>query len=392
MNTRALEASVLPAPAAWVGILRSASRRINWRVVAATAAIAAGLEIYVIFEFTFDGVTPGSGPPVPAQEVYVSGAVINIVMAFAMMFATFAADEWVARGAKRRLAYPLGVVTASAVGALLQRQLHGWLHLPSRYDGAGVSPDLSMMEPAVVFFEYLIWGSIIVFIYVNRRTALRAAARMNQAQVEQTLARRHTLEARLQALQARVEPQFLFNTLAKVRILYDEDRERGSRLLEDLIVYLRTALPQFRDPMSTLERELRLVTSYLNIMRAQIGDGFAFDVEAPQGQAAGTAVFPPMILLPLVDHLLVVSRYDDETASRTVRIVARVDASRVRVELSAFGENRAADRDRDVLIDIRERLHALYGDLGRLGLESTDAPGTRVIMEIPYEPPDGDHR
>jgi hypothetical protein len=398
MSARALEAGVLPAPGDALGVLRLAGGRITWRVVLATAAIAAALEVYTIYEFSVhaqmfptNGVTPGGGG-VAALRVYLSDAIINVIMAFAIMFATFVADELVERGAKRRVSYPCAVVAGSAVAALLQRQLHLWLHLPSRYDGGGVPHDVSMMEPAVVFFEYLIWGSIIVFIYVNRRTALQASARMNLAQVEQARARRRTLEARLQALQARVEPQFLFNTLDRVRVLYDDDREKGSRLLEDLIVYLRTALPHLRDSMSTLERELKLVTAYLGIMRVHVGDRLAFEIEAPQTPAARAATVPPMILLPLVDHFLIASRSDAEIAHQAVRVVARVDPSRLRVEVSASGESCAAERDQDVLVDIRERLRALYGDRGALAIESTDAGSGRVVMEIPYEPADGDHR
>jgi len=392
VNERLIEPAVLPVLADWAEIGRTAFNRITGRVAAVTVAIAAALEIWVIFEFAFDATYPDVGNRVSALQASVSGAIINLVMAFAIMFAAFVADEFVARGAKRHTAYPWAVVAGSAVAALFQRLLHHWLQLPSRYDGVGVPHEVSMMEPAVVFFEYLIWGSIIVFIYVNQRTALRAAARMNLAQVEQARALRRTLEARLQALQARVEPQFLFNTLARVRSLYDDDREKGSRLLEDLIVYLRAALPQLRDTMSTLEQELRLVTAYLGIMRVHAGDRLAFDVDAPQTQAARATAVPPMILLPLVDYLVVVSGSHEKTAHHAVCIAARVDASLLRIEVSASGETRTAERDRGVLTDIQDRLRALYGDRGTLRLESTGPQGTRAVMEIPLESADGDHR
>ncbi len=88
-------------------------------------------------------------------------------------------------------------------------------------------------------FECLIWGSIIVWIYVNRRDALRAAARLNSAQVQRTETQRRTLESRLQALQARVEPQFLFSSLTQVHDLYESDPAKGRQVLGDLIAYLR---------------------------------------------------------------------------------------------------------------------------------------------------------
>jgi len=392
MTANALSMRVVSAFTEWGVIFRSATGRVSWRVVATTAAIAAALELYVIFEFTVDGTNPGDAPSVPAAQVYLSGAVINFVMAFTLMLATFMADELVARGAKRRLAYPLAVVVGSAGGALLQRALHLWLHLGSRYDGAGIPPDITIMEPAVVFFEYLIWSSIIVFIYVNRTTALRAAARMNAAQVEQSRARRRTLEARLQALQARVEPQFLFNTLAKVRALYDDDRDKGSRLLEDLIVYLRAALPQLRDSTSTLERELELVTAYLAIMRVHMAGDLVIVIEGPPPAAARAAAFPPMILLPLVASVLAPGGLAATFDHDAVRLVARIDSGRLRVEVTASGGRYAAKSQSGVLSDIRERINALYGELGTLSVESSGTLTTGVVMEIPDERANGSHR
>ena len=69
-------------------------------------------------------------------------------------------------------------------------------------------------------------------------------------------------------MQARVEPRFLFNTLAQVERLYEIDAQRADRMLDDLIVYLRAALPQLRETTSTLSREIELAKAYLNIVEA----------------------------------------------------------------------------------------------------------------------------
>jgi Histidine kinase len=375
----------------YAAALQAASRRVTWQAVVATVAIAAALEVWLVYEFALSLAIPGQGAPAPAIQVYVSGAIINLVMAFTMMFATLVADELVVRGTQRRRAYPWAVVAGSAMAAFLQWELHRWLHLPTSSDAAGLPHEMSIMQPAAVFFEYLIWGSIIVFVYVNRRTALMASARMNLAQVEQARARRRTLESRLQALQARVEPQFLFNTLAKVRILYNDDRKKASRLLEDLTVYLRAALPQLRDSTSTLEQELKLVTAYLCIMRVHIGDRLTFDIDAPPTQVELAAKVPAMILLPLVDHVLIAGP-EGAAGCRTVRLVARTVSGRLLVEIRAHGRDPAAAQREDALADIRERLRALYGDFGTLRLGSSVALDTVVLMEIPCESASGDHR
>jgi hypothetical protein len=384
-------ASDLAAAGGWWQTVPAAARRITWRSVGATLAISALLEAWTVFETTVDGADKGGDAQFSSAQLYASAAIINLAMGFAIMFATRVADEFVRRGARRRIVYPLAVVAGSAAGALLQWGVHRGLDLPTRYDMPGVPHDVSIMQPAVVLFEYLIWGSIFVFLYVNRRTALIASARMNLAQTGTARARRHALESRLQALQARVEPQFLFNTLAKVRALYDDDPERGATLLQDLIVYLRAALPQLRDSTSTLGQELQLACAYLSILRTQMGDRLEFAIDAPRTQADLGARLPPMILLPLVDHLLA-GGTKALAAGETLGVAARLGAGRLRIEIDVGGRGSLAQRSGDLLSDIRERLRALYGDSALLVVESSAAPGTRVVMEIPHESADGDHR
>ena len=73
-----------------------------------------------------------------------------------------------------------------------------------------------------------------------------------------------SLEARLSALQAQIEPHFLFNTLAHVQRLFETEPERGREMLRSLIDYLHAALPNMRGSGSSLRRELELARSYLD--------------------------------------------------------------------------------------------------------------------------------
>jgi LytS/YehU family sensor histidine kinase len=237
-----------------------------------------------------------------------------------------------------------------------------------------------------MFFEFLIWGSIFVFIYVERRGALQASRRMAAAHVARTRAQRHTLQSRLQALQARVEPQFLFNTLSQVRNLYDEDPARGARMLSDLIAYLRAALPRLRESGSTLAQEVQLATAYLRIVRARPDDP-VLDIDIPRDALA--ARVPAMVLLPIIDHLLTAST-SARDGSAAIRVAARASEGRLRVELTFDGLNLGPEREA-VPGDIRDRMHELYGERGRLRLERSGS-GTRVLMELPLEAADGDPR
>jgi len=366
------------------GALHAGVRRISWRVVGITVLIMLALDAWMIFDFA-----SVSDPTQPASAGYFSEAIIVLLMTFSIMFATLVADEFVDRGARRLPAYASAVAIGAAIASLAQWEVHEWLHLSTRFHPPWGSHETVFLQPMYVFLEYLIWGSVIVFIYVNHRSALRAAAQMNRVQVQRADAQRRTLESRLQALQARVEPRFLLDTLAQVHALYDRDPVQGSQMLGELIVYLRAALPHLRDSTSTLEQELKLVGAYLGIMRVHSGERLEFAIDATQPEFA--ARVPPMVLLPLVNHLLA-DGLEASSAGSTVRIAARTRGEALSVELSAQDRCLANGGSSTSINDIRERLHALYGARGTLACESSTTLGTRMMLEIPYESADGGHR
>ena len=74
-----------------------------------------------------------------------------------------------------------------------------------------------------------------MFFHADRRAARKTAQVLHDAELHRIRRSRLALESRLQAMQARVEPQFLFNTLAQVERLYEVDPALGARMLDDLI-------------------------------------------------------------------------------------------------------------------------------------------------------------
>src|SRR5262245_2598246 len=313
-----LTASVTPG-AAWVACelpeaFQAAVRRITWRVTGATLCISAAVDGWWLI---YAGGT-GQG----AAYGYPSEVLASLLMAFSIMFTTFVADELVARGARRMRAYACAVVAGSALAALVHWPVHQWLPVAPSDD-----PPLPATIIAVsVFCEYLIWGGIVVFIYVHHHAAMLASARMSAAQVQRAQAARRALESRLQALQARVEPQFLFNTLARVRDAYEVDPARGSSMLDDLIVYLRASLPHLRESTSTLAQELDLVRTYWSIMREHLGARLTIAADA----AARSARMPAMVLLPLIDRLC---RAGSSMPHSAVDIAAREEAGLLRLQI-----------------------------------------------------------
>jgi sensor histidine kinase YesM len=88
----------------------------------------------------------------------------------------------------------------------------------------------------------LLFGGLAAAVYSSRQRHARMLAVLRAAELSRETSQRGLAEARLAALQTRIDPEFLFQTLAKLEHLYEADPAGADRLLEGLIVFLRGAL------------------------------------------------------------------------------------------------------------------------------------------------------
>ena len=227
------------------------------------------------------------------------------------------------------------------------------------------------------------------FIGRSRRALAVAEEKTEQAQLSE-LSRQIT-EARLQALQAQVEPHFLYNTLANVQALTEVDASAAHRMVGHLIAYLRASLPKMREHTSTVGQELELVRAYLNILQMRMGERLQFAVDVPS--VLLDKPFPPMMLPSLVENAI---KHGLEPLREGGRIDVRVtqittpagERIRVQVRDSGKGLGEAATPGGGVgLTNVRERLAALYGDKAQFCIESNSPRGVVASIEIPAELP-----
>jgi hypothetical protein len=361
----------------WRKAFARAGSRVTWRVVVATFAIAVAMQAWSLYDSAF------AASQMFVTRTYVSSMIVNVLIAFSIMFTTFVADEFVTIGAPALPAYAFGVLVGSASGSLAQRLVHeALLRASPAFPGVQTTPNAYAV---FVFFEYLIWGTIAVWIYVSRQHEMRARARMDASRLQRAETQRRSLEAQLSALQAQIEPRFLLDMLACARDRYEADATSGSTMLGALIAYLRTALPRLRETGSTLARELELARAYLDVMREHLGGSLAFEPDVPDGLCK--ARMPAMLMLPLI-HAIVVRRPAGSRPPRLILASARIADDKLRVRVVHDGYTAAPAVENDDIAGIRLRLQALYQGNASLVLPH----GTTAILEIPFEPADGDRR
>ncbi|HUP97577.1 MAG TPA: histidine kinase [Usitatibacter sp.] len=201
-----------------------------------------------------------------------------------------------------------------------------------------------------------------------------------EGEAERERLARQSVQAELKLLQAQVEPHFLFNTLANVRYLVQTGSPDALAMLDHLIHYLRTALPEIRSEGSTLGREAELARAYLEIMRLRMGGALEVAIDVPEDLAR--TPFPPLMVMTLVENAI---KHGVAPMGRgRIAIRARSTEGRLRVEVADDGRGLAEPIGRGVgLANVRERLTALFGPEARLELEGAEAGGTVAAIEVP---------
>src|SRR5437773_5210716 len=137
-----------------------------------------------------------------------------------------------------------------------------------------------LQHPTPVFF--LVIASFIIKVVARgkRRAELTANEATKRAETEQL--ERTVLEARMEALQAQIEPHFLFNTLASIDQLIQTDPPRASRMQHSLIRYLRSAMPQMHEAVRPSPgQQINLCSAYLEIMAMRMEQRLETVVNVP---------------------------------------------------------------------------------------------------------------
>jgi hypothetical protein len=293
-----------------------------------------------------------------------------------LLLATIATADGiaVARRLGRRAALAVGVLlvlAGSALAVLLRAWVYGWLPTLGR-------------EPAYLAGVWLTWallGSLGYALFYLVREDEQQRRMLCDAECADQALGAQMLQARLSALQAQIEPHFLFNTLANVRRLYETTPERGREMLSCLIDYLRAALPSMRSSSSTLGRELDLARSFLTILQMRMGERLQFSISAEAGLL--DAPMPPMVLPTLVENAVKHGLGPLPEGGR-IDIRASRAGDDVEIEVRDTGAGFTAVKGSGVgLANTRSRLAGLYGTRASLQLAASTPRGVVATLRLP---------
>ena len=235
-----------------------------------------------------------------------------------------------------------------------------------------------------VAFLFILLSMAIKIAYAGRVKAEAKAAEAQEVATEESL-KRQVVEARMAAMQAQVEPHFLFNTLASIDHLIETDSARASKMQKNLIALLRASMPAMRERVTNLGRELDVVRPYLEILKVRMEERLLPQVTVPEGLYS--ADFPPMMLQSLVENAIK-HGLEPKAEGGSLTVSAEVVHGKLAVTVADTGVGfaKAATAGTGTgLTNIRERLQLIYGDAGELKIADNAPSGTRVTIVVPYK-------
>ena len=249
-------------------------------------------------------------------------------------------------------------------------------------DGAqGAALELQYLMPRKIGFSYVVFWAIVLATHTVDFHRLYRDRELRTAQLEGALA-----TAQLRALEAQIQPHFLFNTLNAIASLIPDDPAAAEEMVESLSDLLRVALRNGTAHEVPLAEELALIEQYLHIQQRRLADRLRVTRAIEPG--ALDALVPPLVLQPLVENAI---RHgiSPRSGGGIVALSAHLDGDTLVIAIDDDGPGLAPGGTGHPpggvgIANTRARLERLYGTGATLNLENGERRGARAIVRMPF--------
>jgi len=268
------------------------------------------------------------------------------------------------------------VVAQLALFPLGTRSSHGAAPSPLDFLGKGLRTNFHSSLPT--------YWLVLAVVHAVDYYAKYRDREVRASQLETRLA-----EARLAALKRQMNPHFLFNTLNSISSLMYVDPAAADAMLARLSELLRLALDADGEQEVPLDRELTMLSRYLEIERIRFEERLRVEIDVAPDLL--DARVPVLSLQPLAENAIrhgIARR--PEGGTLTVR--AARDNGHLRLAVEDDGPGLGESADGIGLSNLRARLEHLYGKAQRLDLADRPGGGVSVEITIPFHTGEGQWR
>jgi sensor histidine kinase YesM len=225
-----------------------------------------------------------------------------------------------------------------------------------------------------------VFGSAAALYISLRGTAERMARKLKEKEMNEERLERLKTRAELDALQAKINPHFLFNTLNSIASLISENPAAAESTVEKLAELFRYTLQRSGNGTVRLSEELEIVRSYLEIEKVRFGDRLRFAIRADE--SLNDFQIPPLLIQPLVENSIKhVVAGEPLGGSVDVDVTRGTESCVIAVSDSGKGFSETGEDPGFGLKSIRERLSLAYGDRASLRVQE-GAPQIQITIPL----------
>jgi signal transduction histidine kinase len=226
---------------------------------------------------------------------------------------------------------------------------------------------------------------LVYWVIVGARHGVEYYRRYRERELRASELETLLVQARLQALQAQLNPHFLFNTLNSVSALMHRDVNAADRMIVRLSELLRLALENVGTQVVPLRDELEFLQRYVEIEQVRFGPRLRVDFEVPAG-TLDTGV-PNLLLQPLVENAIKHGIAPRKQGGRIeVGACREADELRLWVRDNGGGNGQSTSGGGLGLTNTRARLEHLYGGAHEFQFGPVATGGYEVRIRIPAKP------
>ena len=225
-----------------------------------------------------------------------------------------------------------------------------------------------------VFVVMCLWTAIYLFTQISRKN--------KQTEIEKLELENLLQEAELTILKNQINPHFIFNALNNIRSLVMENPQKAREMLSHISDLLRYSI-QFKPTETvTLDKEVEIVTNYLELQSIHFSDrlSFNFDID----KSTKNALIPPMSIQLLVENAIKHGISLDPKGG-TLKIISKLYENILEINVKNTGRLNHGSKPEGIgLENLIKRLNILFGSTANLSLYESTENTVTATLQVPY--------
>ena len=232
----------------------------------------------------------------------------------------------------------------------------------------------------------------------NKLTQIKSEQSLEIKQKELVSINEQLAEARLAALQAQMNPHFIFNALNSIkRMILDADNEKASRYLSKFALMIRMTLNHSKEIFVTLDENVEYLKAYLEMEQLRFSDSFTYTIFTDDGIDTSETFIPSLMMQPLVENAIWHGLLQSETDKKIMiaftqdqnTITCIIEDNGIGIDLSKEFKERNNSTHRSVGLENLQKRIKMINEKYNIGcsLEITDLKkenknGTRAVLKF----------